>query len=211
MKCSQLLTGRLGFALLLVGILLAGCSPAVTATPFPTQDPATFVAAAVSTLRFQMTEEALRNPTATPQPTATATETPVPITPTPQPPTLTPTVTITSAPAISAKFLTASTFPEYKNEYVPNEKFSLAVRFLNNGSSTWNPGYKLILTGFQGEATVQLDVQLGQAIEPGKAAEFDMWAYGSETLGVHIWYFQLYTPEGVPVPGGSAAFSYTSK
>jgi hypothetical protein len=94
---------------------------------------------------------------------------------------------------------------------VPNEKFSLAIRYKNTGTQDWTPGYRLQLVGFQGEATVQLEAQLGRAIAPGEAAEFDLWAFGSETLGRHIWYFQLYTGEGLPVPGGSGSFSYTSQ
>lgn len=198
--------------MLLLGLLMAGCSPASTATPAPTQDPADIIAAAVATIQAEMTAEALRNPSPTPMPTATIepTATPVPPTPTPSLPSETPTSTATTAPAVSAKFLSAGTFPENKFEYIPNKKFGLAVRFQNTGTVTWTPGYRLKLTGFEGEITVQPEVELGQAIEPGKAAEFDLWAFGSEMMGRHVWYFQLYTAEGFPVPGGSAAFSYTA-
>jgi hypothetical protein len=159
-----------------------------------------------------MTEQALRNPSATPVPTNTPvpTATPIPSTSTPSAPTETPTSTATIAPAISAKFLSAGTFPNSKLEYKPNEKFSLAVRFQNTGTAGWEPGYRLKLTGFKGEITVQTELELGRGINPGEAAEFDLWAYGSETLGKHIWYFQLYTSNGFAVPGGSASFSYTS-
>jgi hypothetical protein len=196
----------------LLGAILVACSGPTPTAPQPTQDPATLVAAAVQTLGAQMTAQALRNPSATPVPTntLTPTETPIPPTSTPGLPTETPTNTATTAPAISAKFLSAGTFPEYKDKYVPNEKFGLAVRYLNTGTMAWQPGYKLKLVGFKGEITVQTDAEIGQAIEPGKPVEFDLWAYGSETLGKHVWYFQLFTPQGVPVPGGSSMFTYTS-
>jgi hypothetical protein len=197
--------------MILVSSFLGGCSTP-TAAPLPTQDPATLVAAAVNTLSAQMTEVALRNPTATTVPTNTPlpTQTPIPPTPTPAQPTLTPTAIATTAPAISAKFLSAGTFPVNKFEYKPNEKFGLAVRYLNTGTTAWQPGYLLKLVNFQGEITVQTELELGQAIDPGKPVEFDLWAFGSETLGRHIWYFQLFTPQGVAVPGGSAVFSYTA-
>ncbi len=86
----------------------------------------------------------------------------------------------------------------------------MAVRFLNTGTAAWQPGFQLQLVSFEGEVTVQKEAELGQGVEPGKAAEFDLWAFGSELLGRHIWYFQLYTPQGVAVPGGSAMFTYVS-
>lgn len=172
-------------------------------------DPATLIAAAVVTVRAQMTEEALRNPS--PTPTATDTPTPPPtVTPT-LPPSATPTVTATTAPALSAKFLSAGTFPENKLIYKPNEKFGLAVRFKNTGTADWDGGYRLKLVGAKGEITVQTELALGHGIKPGESAEFDLWAFGSETLGTHIFYFQLYSSAGVPVPGGAASFAYTSE
>jgi len=199
--------------IMIAGSLLAGCAAPTPAALIPTQDPATFVAAAVSTIRAQMTEEALRNPSPTPIPTATQVPSPTPLPPTPTlaQPAFTPTNTATVAPAISAKFLTAGTFPQNKFEYIPNEKFGLAIRFKNTGSTAWQAGFRLVLTSFQGEVTVQKEAELGQSIEPGEAAEFDLWAFGSETLGRHTWFFQLYSAQGLAVPGGSAVFSYTSK
>lgn len=205
--------GKLFLALSLIAVLLTGCN---TTTPSPayTIDPATYVAAAVETLSAQLTEEALRNPTDTPVP---PTDTPVPPTPTPEPPTLTPTPAIsptpsaTQPPPLSAQFLYAATYPENKREYIPNEKFGLALGFLNNGTIAWEAGYRLKLINYQGEVTVQQEVELGQSIAPGKKVEFNLWAFGSETLGQHTWHFQLYSSQGVPVPGGYAYFSYVSK
>ncbi len=212
MKFTHSFTGRLLFIMLLFGIPLAGCSPTATVTPAPTQDPAAIIAAAVATMRSEMTAEALRNPSATPVPTETPvpTKTPIPPTSTPSAPSMTPTSAATTAPAISAKFLSAGTFPDNKREFIPNQQFSLALRFQNNGTSAWSPGYRLKLVGFEGEVTVQTEAELGQAIEAGKAAEFDLWAFGAEMMGKHVWYFQLYSREGFPVPGGYGAFSYTS-
>lgn len=216
MKFPIRLTGRFSLMLILAGSLLAGCSlaPAAAPTPLPTQDPAVLIAAAVQTLGAQMTEQAKLNPTATPVPptaTFTPTITPVPPTATPSLPTNTPLPTATTAPAVSAKALSAGTFPENKREYVPNEKFGLALSFKNTGSVTWEAGYKIKLVGHQGEVTVQPELDLGKRIEPGANAEFDLWGFGSEELGLHIWYFQIYTTQGAAVPGGAISFSYTSK
>ncbi len=220
MKFLRPIAGGLITVIVLTSSLLAGCSPAARATSQPTQDPATLAAATASALNSQMTEQALNNPSPTPTLTATTapTDTPVPPTATftttptatPAEPTLTPTATATTAPAISAKFLSAGAFPQNKTLRVPNEKFSLAIRYLNTGTSAWGPGYRLKLVGFKGVATVQLEAELGQTIAPGQPVEFDLWAFGSETLGLHIWYFQLFTPQGIPVPGGAASYSYTS-
>jgi hypothetical protein len=203
--------GRPLVSILLVGSFLTGCSTPATPTPAPTQDPATLIAAAVETLEVQMTDEAIRNPSATPEPTATPvtpTATPIPNTPTP---TIVPTITNTPVPPLSAQFNYATTYPENKREYIPNEEFGLALGFENTGTITWLPGYRLKIVNYVGEVTVQQEVELGQAIEPGKKVEFNLWAFGSETLGQHVWYFQLYTPEGVPVPGGVGVYSYTSQ
>lgn len=200
---------------LVIAVLsLTGCSSLIpTATPVPTIDPATYVAEAVKTIGAQMTDEAIRNPTATPVPTDTPvpTATVVPPTATPSIPTETPLPTATTAPALSAKFLSAGTFPENKFVYIPNEKFGLAVRFLNTGTTAWAPGSVLKIVNYQGEITVQQEAETDRSVAPGEALEFDLWAFGSETLGQHIWYFQLYAASGVPIPGGVAVFSYTSE
>lgn len=182
-------------------------------------DPATVVAAAVSTISAQMTEQALLNPTATPQPTYT----PVPPTPTPPPPTptlepaaATQQAAPTSAPTggqvsgLSAKFNYAVDYPGNKREYLPNEWFSLAMGFENNGTVDWEPGCMLKITGFEGEVTVQQDARLERGVAPGEKAEFNLWAFGSETITTHTWYFQIVTPSGVAIPGGYGSFTYKS-
>lgn len=220
MKRSKVISYGLTMLALLAAGLLAGCSGAPTpvVTPMPNQE--TVIAFAVQTLSVQMTQEAIANPsptavppTNTPEPTATATE--IPATPTQALPTNTLAPTATSQPAVSAKFLTASTYPENKYVYTPNERFGLAIRFMNNGTTTWGPGSKLTLSGFEGvegdTVTVQKEATIDRAIAPGEVAEFDLWAFGSETLGQHVWYFQLSSATGGPIPGGYASFSYEAK
>jgi hypothetical protein len=54
-------------------------------------------------------------------------------------------------------------------------------------------------------------IQLGRIVPPGGTAEFDFGAFGSEALGRHTTYWQLFNPQGKPVPGGAVSFSYESQ
>ncbi len=204
--------------------LLAACAaptalPTEQPTAVPTMDPATVVAAAVSTLSAQMTEQALLNPTAT----LLLTNTPIPPTATPMPPTPTlepaaatqqaqPTAAPTNQTVggLSAKFNYATTYPGNKREYLPNEWFSLAMGFENNGTIAWEPGCRLVITGFEGEVTVQQDAMIEKGVNPGEKAEFNLWAFGSETITTHTWYFQIVQPSGSVIPGGYGSFTYKS-
>lgn len=215
MKNSILHTGKIVLAALLVSLLLAGCDGFAPAQPTaaPTIDQQKLLEFAVQTLSVQMTAEALANPSATPtpEPTATATltptETPIPATPTLATP---PTATATQPPALSAQALYAVDFPHYKNRFVPNEKFGVALGFLNNGSIAWDPGTKVKVIRCTGDCEVQLEAQVDHRIGPGEKYEFSLWAFGSETLGEHTWTFQLYAANGVPIPGGAISYYYES-
>lgn len=212
---SLTLTAKFSLLVLLASIVLVGCSPAQQVTPAPTLDSNTLVAAAVQTLGAQMTEEAIRNPSATPTTAPTATQpptaTPVPPTATPSKPLDTATPVATKAPAVSGQGLYAATYPESKNTYIPNEKFGLALGFKNTGTTDWAPGTVVKLVSFKGEVTVQTETSSNQGVKPGEKIEYNLWAFGSETLGQHTWYFQVYSNQGYPIPGASIAFTYTSQ
>ncbi len=216
--------------LFLAGLGMSGCS---VLTPAPTPDMNVMIAAAVQTVEVRMTESARLNPSATPLPTAT----PLP-SPTPIPPTATVTATAATAgtqaagagalstpaapgaPAatatqgivngIAGKFLYAATFPENKREYMPNEKFGLALGFQNMGTVTWEAGSYVKLVNFTGEITVQTELKMDKNVGSGEKIEFGLWAFGSEMLGSHTWVFQVYTPAGGAIPGAAGAFSYKS-
>jgi hypothetical protein len=214
MKCSFAMTGNILLILLIASSFLVGCGPSTpTATAVPTIGQETLMAAAIKTVAAQMTAEALRNPTAT----ATATYTPVPPTATLAPtdtpaPTIPPTATATTRPAFSAKFLYATDIKRHAFEYTPNEKFSVELGFENTGTIAWEPGSRLKLINFTGggDITVQTELELGHSVAPGEKAVFDLWAFGSEYLGVHQAVFQLYSKSGVPIPGGVGVFAYKS-
>ena len=196
----------------LIASLLSGCTT-LQATPAPTIDQSTIVAAAVETLSAQITLDALNHPSPTPLPTAT----PLPPTATPPPPTETQAATAepTSLPIqkaeLSARLVYVVTFPENKRNYVPNEKYGVALGFENTGTLTWQPGSTVRLMDYKGEVTIQTELSVDKEVKPGERVEFDLWAFGSETLGEHVFTFQLYTREGIAIPGGIAVYTYVSE
>jgi hypothetical protein len=195
------------FVILIISSFLAGCT-ATTPTPLPTVDQVEIVAAAVGTISAQMTDEAIRNPSPTPLPT----QTPIPPTLTLFPPTETPSVeptqTATTAAALSAQLRYVTTFPDDKRVYIPNEEYGLALGFENTGTVTWEAGSYVKLISFKGEVTVQTELKTDKAVKPGEKVEFALWAFGSETLGDHTFVFQLFTSQGLAIPGGYATYSY---
>lgn len=202
-------------------LVLMGCSPSEPQKIVVTQDPAEIVEMVIGTLNVQQTEQALLlYPSSTPEPTATLSpsETPQPTSTSKLVPTNTPeasqtpeaTLTNTTVP-ILAQALYSTTYPGNRREYIPNEGFGLALGFQNIGSIAWEPGFYVKIVSFEGEITVQQEAATSQSVAPGQKIEFDLWAFGSETLGRHVWYFQLYTASGIPVPGGYISFSYESK
>jgi hypothetical protein len=142
-------------------------------------------------------------PTATPIPTATetlastASETASPV------PTAIP-------PALSADVLKIWSYAN-TTVYIANHGFTLAIYMKNTGTITWKPGYQLRFTGLTngGDVTVQPVQDLTVEVKPGGKVEFDLWAFGSETLGDHTWYFQLFTADGKKVPGSQCSFTFT--
>ncbi len=210
MKNAILRSYRYIVIILLFLSFLSACSSPSEGI-IPTMDQATIIAAAVETVRSEMTSEALLNPTATIQPTAT----PVPPTATFIPPTEMPSATkimSTSTPvaSLSARLLYVTTWPENKRIYVPNEIYGLAIGFENNGTITWEAGSTIKLVSFKGEATVQLELSVDKAVKPGEKVEYGLWTFGSETLGEHTFDFQVYTNQGLAIPGGWASYTYTA-
>jgi len=198
-------------SLVIAGAVLIGCTPQA-APPVPTLDENAIVAAAVETLAAQMTSEAINNPSPTPMPTNTPLPTATPLPPTETPAaTLAPTQAPTQAASLSAQFVYVVTFPENKRVYVPNEEYGVALGFENTGTTIWNSGYYVKLVDFKGEVTIQTQLAVDKGAKPGERIEFDLWAFGSETLGQHTFVYQLYTETGIPVPGGVGVYTYTSK
>jgi len=164
---------------------------------------------AFSTVFAAMTTQAYLYPTATNTPMPTNTDLPT-VTPSPSSTaSQIPTSTFTPAPTLKAQLLYVVTYPENKTQFVPNEKFGVAIGFLNTGTVTWNAGSRLVLTGYDGDyVTVQTEAVLEKAVPPGEKVEFNLFAFGSEDMSFQSNYFQLYSDLGVPVEGGFAVFNY---
>jgi Ig-like domain from next to BRCA1 gene len=95
--------------------------------------------------------------------------------------------------------------------FIANERFTLAIYLKNTGTITWQPGYQLKFTQLTngGDITVQPQADLTVPVAPGGKVEFDLWAFGSETLGDHTWFFELFTDNGKAVPGSNCSFTFT--
>ncbi len=193
------------FLLLITSGFLSGCN----FFPLGSENQAAATQNAFSTVFAEMTTQAYLYPTATDTPMPTSTDLPT-ITPSPSSTaTILPTSTFTPAPVLKAQLLYVVTYPENKTQFVPNEKFGVAIGFLNSGTVTWNAGSKLVLTGYDGDyVTVQTEATLEKAVLPGEKVEFNLFAFGSEDMSFQSNYFQLYSDQGVPIDGGFAVFSY---
>lgn len=194
--------------MLLVALILAACTSSPS-TPAPTPDLNLLVQLvaqrAVETVQAQMTQEALAHPSPTPAPT----DTPLPSPTLPPPTSMVPTATQQPI-GDRAEFLYAVTYPENRTVFVPNEAINIAWGLKNVGTVTWSPDYVLRYVG--GEAfTARYEIPLGKVVAPGEKAEFNFGAFGSEELGKHTTYWQLYNPYGAPVPGGYVSFTYISQ
>jgi hypothetical protein len=190
-------------------IFLSGCS----FSTLTAEGKAKATQEAFETAFAQITTQAFLNPTSTntPVPTATSTFTPSPT----NTPTLEPTFTFTPSPTVptlKAQLLYVSTFPENKQEFVPNETFGIAIGFQNTGSAAWGAGSKLLLVGYEGEyVTVQTEATLDHVVNPGEKVEFDLWGFCSEDMRYQSNYFQFYSEFGGAIDGGYAVFGYQPK
>ncbi len=207
MKINLHFLPLLWISIILASSTLVGCATQTSVpSPILTQDPVTPVAPQVKTLDDQIT--------VTPQPDPTAASSLLPAA-TPYPPTLTSTVTSTATstrPALAVEVLNVWTYPSTKTGYHGNEGFGIAIYLKNTGSATWEPGYRLKLTGHKGpaEITVQVSADLTVAVPQDGKVEFDLWGFGSETAGKQEYTYKLFTGDGIVVTGSEATVSFTS-
>lgn len=103
-----------------------------------------------------------------------------------------------------------------QSEYTPNVLFTIDVVFENDGDTVWpaqvemrNVSTSGTYTGHRAEVIVDTTYD---PVVPGKKRAFSIAAHGSEDLGYHTFYFQLYDAvSGSLIPGGSGSFSYLAK
>lgn len=103
-----------------------------------------------------------------------------------------------------------------ETEYTPNTLFNIDVVFENDGDTVWPALVEMRNVGTAGTYTghspnVIVDTTYAPVIPGGKRA-FTIAAHGSEDLGYHTFYFQLYDAvSGSLIAGGSGSFSYLAK
>lgn len=103
-----------------------------------------------------------------------------------------------------------------ESEYTPNTLFNIDVVFENDGDTVWPALVEMRNVSTAGTYTghspnVIVDTTYAPVIPGGKRA-FTIAAHGSEDLGYHTFYFQLYDAvSGSLLAGGSGSFSYLAK
>lgn len=104
----------------------------------------------------------------------------------------------------------------FETEYTPNVLFNIDVVFENDGDTVWPALVEMRNVATSGTYTghspnVIVDTTYAPIIPGGKRA-FSIAAHGSEDLGYHTFYFQLYDGiSGSLIGGGSGSFSYLAK
>lgn len=104
----------------------------------------------------------------------------------------------------------------FETEYTPNVLFNIDVVFENDGDTVWPALIEMRNVATSGTYTghspnVIVDTTYAPVVPGGKRA-FSIAAHGSEDLGYHTFYFQLYDGvSGSLIGGGSGSFSYLAK
>ena len=136
-----------------------------------------------------------------------------------------PSVTPESYAGIHAKFVNSyaytvggdsGTEKTFETAYTPNTLFTFDVVFENDGTFNWPPVIEMRNTGsvstYTGHRPNVIVDTSSNPVEPGERQGFSISAHGSEELGYHTFYFQLFDAQsGVPIPGGYGYFSYLAQ
>ena len=170
-KNSTLPKVLLGF-FLMTSILLSSCGSSKSQAT-PTLSVETIQTQAVSTFAADLTQTALAMPTETATPTDTLTPTPsatpeIAETPTP---TSTGAGIVPTRSCYSMAFVSDVTIPD-NTKMNPGEKFTKTWRIRNNGSCTWETGFKLTFLG--GEPMGGSSVTLEGTVNPGSETELSV-------------------------------------
>ncbi len=80
--------------------------------------------------------------------------------------------------------------------FAPGAEFLLSWGFLNDGTTTWNPDYRLVFLG--GTVITNVSSVAGPAsTPPGQKAEYNVWAKLPSEPGSYITRWKLVNPAGV--------------
>lgn len=183
--------------MLILGMLMAGCSRENTIPPTP-DIPAIYTAAAETAQTLvtkQPTSEATSPPTSVPSPTAElATNTPGQITPTPLGAAPSNGVTPVNTCDI-AGFVADITIPD-GTPLAPGAVFIKTWELSNDGTCTWNANYEIVYS-----SGAQMDAPAVQTITPGNVAPGETLKISLEMVapaetGQHIGYWILRSDTG---------------
>ncbi len=160
-------------------IVIVGCTP--TPAPTPTVDEQVLAGTlqvarteAAETVVAQITDEALRNPSATPTSTATSTQTATPLptaTPVPPTPTYRPVITYTCTPAAFRCSIESQT-PPSGQDLSPGSDFDAKWVVKNTGTDSWDAnGMDYYYTSGTHMEKHGDSFDLPQSVDPGETVE----------------------------------------
>lgn len=182
MKQHMIAKPRMLVFLISISALIISACGSPSEEPTPTLSSEQIQTQAVETFSLGLTQTALANPTETP--TATSTHTPTE--------TSAPEATATIATPVSVvvptnscyslAFVADVTVPDNSN-MTPSQNFTKTWRVRNNGSCTWETGFKFNFTG--GEAMGGSSITLQSAVSVGKETELTVQLTAPSTNGTY--------------------------
>ncbi len=217
MKKTQILQTLFGLSLLISWLASACSSKDVDATPTLSVELAQTLA--VITFSSGLTQTAMAMPTSTstptltPSPTSTVT---LAVTNTPGTPRASGAGILPTASCYSMAFVSDVTIPDNTN-MKPGQKFTKTWRVKNNGTCTWEAGYKFNFIG--GDAMGGATLTLDKALSPGAETELSISMTAPSTAGTHRSNWRMANATGtnfgdevyvIVVVSGSAATTSTS-
>lgn len=187
--------------LLLIGVVLAGCSMPSAVTP--TVEPGLAFTQAAQTLSAELTRMAYYS-------TPFATDTPLLPTATPIVVTATPALGATSAPPAPPPvtrcdwvgFVSDITVPD-GSSFLPSTPFTKTWRLKNIGTCTWTTAYKLVF--HQGDAMGGTAINLPANVAPGQTIDLSINLVAPPAAGHYRGYWMLQNAAGVKFGIGAQA------
>jgi len=191
-------TIRLGLSMLTLSLLTA-CG--VNQPPTPTMDSGVLMTQIAQTVVAEITRNALLSPSATPSPT----ETPIPM-----PTAVLPTIALPLPGAGTQTGNTSQVLPAGSPDsalfagdvtvadgtvFYANESFTKKWKLLNNGTTTWNIGYKLVYVDGKIISEI-LIVSLTKPVAPGESIEIGVSMKAPSALGSYTTWWRMMNDKG---------------
>jgi hypothetical protein len=193
---------QIGILLAAAMLFLTACGRTAPAPATPTTDPAPVLTGVARTAQVRLTQMAQQTPspmpdTPTSQPTETATATPDPTIQTDSAET-TPQATATQPPASGStgdRGVLASETIDDGTKFAPGTAFVKTWRMLNNGQTTWGPGYELVYVS-DAKLGAPDKVSLPLNVPPNQLVEINVNMVAPNELGTFKGYWRLRNSSG---------------